>query len=178
MASARTMLVLLLAAASTQTTGCVRRRMTIRSNPVGATVYIDDQQIGTTPVSTPYTYYGTRKIQLVKDGYETLTVKQKFKPPWYQIPPLDFFSENLVPYEFRDERIVDFEMTTQPVVPTQELLGRANQLRQATAAGYTVPVPPSDGATDTVEPNSALSVPPARGSRNPFYPPAFDPNSP
>ena len=25
------------------TTGCVRRRMTIRSNPPGATVYVDDQ---------------------------------------------------------------------------------------------------------------------------------------
>lgn len=173
------MLVLLLAAASTHATGCVRRRMTIRSNPVGATVYIDDQQIGTTPVSTPYTYYGTRKIQLVKDGYETLTVKQKFKPPWYQVPPLDFISENLVPYEFRDERIVDFELETQPVVPTQELLGRANQLRESTAAGYAVPVPPADGGQATIEEGSTpLPTERARGSRNPFYPPVFDPNGP
>jgi hypothetical protein len=33
--------------------GCVQRRMTIRSNPPGALVYVDDYQIGTTPVSTP-----------------------------------------------------------------------------------------------------------------------------
>ena len=32
--------------------GCVRRRMTVRSNPPGAVVFVDDQEIGTTPAST------------------------------------------------------------------------------------------------------------------------------
>ena len=40
--------------------GCVQRRMTIRSNPPGALVYVDDYQVGTTPVSTDFGYYGTR----------------------------------------------------------------------------------------------------------------------
>ena len=61
-------------------TGCVRRRLTVRSEPP-ALAYIDDQEIGTTPVSTSYTYYGTRKIRLVRDGYETLTVLERFRPP-------------------------------------------------------------------------------------------------
>ncbi|MEI6037860.1 MAG: PEGA domain-containing protein, partial [Planctomycetota bacterium] len=39
-------------------TGCVQRRMTIRSNPPGALVYVDDYQIGATPVSTDFIYYG------------------------------------------------------------------------------------------------------------------------
>src|SRR5687768_13584388 len=34
--------------------GCVRRRMTVRSNPPGAKVYVDDIEIGTTPVSTNF----------------------------------------------------------------------------------------------------------------------------
>ena len=55
--------------------GCVQRRMTIRSNPPGALVYVDDYQVGTTPVSTDFVYYGTRKIRLIKDGYDTLTVQ-------------------------------------------------------------------------------------------------------
>ena len=70
--------------------GCVQRRMTIRSNPPGALVYVDNHEIGVTPVSTSFLYYGTREIRLVKDGYETLTVLQPMLPPWYQIPPLDF----------------------------------------------------------------------------------------
>ena len=71
-------------------TGCVQRRMTVRSNPPGALVYVDDYQVGTTPVSTDFIYYGTRKVRLVKDGYETLTVRQPFPLPWYQVFPLDF----------------------------------------------------------------------------------------
>jgi hypothetical protein len=45
---ARSIPMLLLAVAAT---GCVQRRMTIRSDPPGALVYVDDYQIGTTPVS-------------------------------------------------------------------------------------------------------------------------------
>ena len=79
--------------------------MTIRSNPPGALVYVDDYQLGTTPVSHDFIYYGTRKIRLVKDGYETLTVRQPFPIPWYEIFPLDFVTENLIPWEVRDERV-------------------------------------------------------------------------
>ena len=100
----------LLAASLLPTAGCVQRRMTIRSNPPGALVYVDDYQIGTTPVSTDFIYYGTRKIRLVKDGYETLTVRQPFPIPWYEIFPLDFVTENLWPWEIRDERVVDLAM--------------------------------------------------------------------
>lgn len=59
---------LLAGAAVAAAGGCVQRRMTVRSNPPGALVYVDDYQIGTTPVSTDFIYYGTRKIRLVKDG--------------------------------------------------------------------------------------------------------------
>ncbi|HIN94374.1 MAG TPA: PEGA domain-containing protein, partial [Planctomycetes bacterium] len=74
----------------------VRRRLTITSNPPGAVVFVDDREIGITPVSTPFTYYGTRKIQLVMEGFETLTVKRTFSPPWYQWPVVDFISENMI----------------------------------------------------------------------------------
>ena len=109
--------------------GCVQRRMMIRSNPPGALVYVDDYEIGTTPVSHNFTYYGTRKIRLVKDGYETLTLMQPIPTPWYEIPPLDFCLENLVPGELRDHRTLDYQLRPQMVVPPDELLGRAEALR-------------------------------------------------
>jgi len=111
--------------------GCVERRMTIRSNPPGAQVYVDDYEIGTTPVSTGYIYYGTRKIRLVKDGYETLTVYQPMPPPWYDWPGIDFFSENLWPHKIRDERALEYQMSPMVTVPTDELRARAEQLRSA-----------------------------------------------
>ncbi len=122
-------------------TGCVRRRMTIRSNPPGAMVYVDDQQIGLTPVSTEFTYYGTRKLRLVKDQFETMTTYHTFAAPWYQIPPLDFVSENLWGREIRDEREVMVNLQPQRVVPSGELLSRANGLRNASQSGFSVPMP-------------------------------------
>lgn len=121
--------------------GCVRRRMTIRSNPSGALAFVDDQEIGVTPVSIPFTYYGTRKVQLFRDGYETLTVKQPFPAPWYEIPPLDFFFENLWPFEKRDERIVDFDLPPEQVVPNEKVIERAEMLRSTTQAGAITPLP-------------------------------------
>lgn len=121
--------------------GCVRRRMTVRSNPPGAMVYIDDQQIGTTPVSTDFVYYGTRKMKLVKDQFETLSTYHTVAPPWYQIPPFDFITENLMGREIRDERVVNFNMVPQRVVPTQELLSRADNLRNSSQMGFAVPLP-------------------------------------
>ncbi|HQU41299.1 MAG TPA: PEGA domain-containing protein [Pirellulales bacterium] len=127
--------------------GCVQRRITIRSNPPGALVYVDKYEIGKTPCSVEYIYYGTREIKLVKDGFETLTVLQWIPPPLYEIPPLDFVSENIVPYELRDERTFEYQLVPTRVVPTNQLLGRAENLRQATrlenlAAGPPPPPPP------------------------------------
>lgn len=117
----------------------VRRRLTVRSNPPGALVYIDDQQIGATPASTSFIYYGTRKIQLIKDGYKTITVQQTFSPPWYQVPPLDFFSENFYSGELRDERVLDFELELETIPPTHELRERAESLRSSARAGMIAP---------------------------------------
>lgn len=141
--------------------GCVRRRMTIRSNPPGALVYVDNHEIGMTPVSSNFTYYGTREIQLIKDGYETVKVKQRFPIPWYEIPPLDFFAENLWPHEIRDERVVDFNLVPQQIVPNEVLLQRAEGLRDNVRRGTLTPLwtPPETGLQPTVVPPAAETVP-------------------
>lgn len=128
--------------------------MTIRSNPPGAMVYIDDYQIGTTPVSTGYTYYGTRKIRLVKDGYETLTVYQPMPTPWYEFCGIDFFSENIWPGKIRDERSFNYQMTPLVAVPTDQLVSRAEQLRAASRTASAADAPPV-----VVSPQIALPVP-------------------
>ena len=122
--------------------GCVRRRMTIRSNPPGAVVYVDERRIGVTPVSTSFTYYGTRNVQLVKDGYETVSEQHRFTTPWYQYPVFDFFAENLWPYETRDERILDFEMPPQQSLPPTQVMQRADQLRNEAQRGLVTPLVP------------------------------------
>jgi hypothetical protein len=146
----------LVAAAVLFAPGCVQRRMTIRSSPPGALVYVDDYQIGTTPVSTDFIYYGTRKIRLVKDGYETLTVRQPFPMPWYQIFPLDFVTENLWPAEIRDERVVDLAMTPAAATPPESVIARAEQVRLAAGS---LPAPPPPTVAPLPVPAAPLPAP-------------------
>lgn len=136
------LLALLLLASLAFATGCVRRRLTIRSDPPGAVVYVDRQPIGTTPVSTSFTYYGVRTIEVVKDRYQTQTLKRRFFPAWYEIPPLDFISENLWPHELRDERVVEVQMVPQEVVNPDQLRSRAEALRASSRQGQIVPLAP------------------------------------
>src|SRR5580704_15408296 len=82
--------------------GCVERRMIVRTNPPGALLYVDDYEVGITPCATSFIYYGTRKIRLVKDGYETLVINQPIPAPWYEYFPADFVAENVVPGHIRD----------------------------------------------------------------------------
>ena len=42
--------------------GCVERRYTIRTDPPGALVIVNGEEIGPTPVSRSFIYYGDRKI--------------------------------------------------------------------------------------------------------------------
>src|SRR5829696_3105479 len=132
--------VVLVATASPPADAVVRRRLNVNSNPQGALVYVDNQQIGTTPCSVDFTYYGTREIRLIKPGFETLTMNQPIPAPWYQYTPIDFVSENLVTMKIRDNRTVNYNLAPQLVVPAQELIDRANQLRQDTLQYGVVPV--------------------------------------
>src|SRR6476619_8625211 len=118
----------------------VRRRLNVNSNPPGALVYVDNQQIGTTPCSVDFIYYGTREIRLIKPGFETLTINQPIPTPWYEYIPLDFVSENLIAMKIRDNRTLTYNLSPQLMVPTPELINRADQLRQETLQIPGVPV--------------------------------------
>src|SRR5690554_5140327 len=117
------------------TSGCVRRRLAVRTSPPGAVVSVDNQVIGTSPAASSFTYYGTREIRIEKDGYRTETIRRRINPPWYQYPGLDFITETLVPWEIRDERIIDVELVPQTLEPTEDVLMRADQLRGQSRSG-------------------------------------------
>ncbi len=122
-------------------TGCVQRRLIVRSQPEGALVTIDNQSVGRTPVPVPYTYAGTREIQLEKDGFKTIKVRERIRPKWYDTFPLSFFSNNLALREIRDERVLDFQMEPRTQVQENQLLDRANDLRTNVERGtVTAPI--------------------------------------
>ncbi len=90
--------------------GCVSRRLTVVSDPPGALVEIDGKRLGVTPVSMDFTYYGTRNITLSKPGYQTLTVQQPQRTPWYQVFPFDFFSENFAFTHITDRNVFSYRL--------------------------------------------------------------------
>jgi hypothetical protein len=109
--------------------GCVERRYTIRSDPPGATVIVNGEEIGPTPASKSFVYYGQREITLILDGYATKTVIQPIKAPWWDNYFTEFFSENIVPVSLRDEREFKFQLTPAVSPPQGELRDRAESLR-------------------------------------------------
>jgi hypothetical protein len=173
------LLVMAVVVAIASSTGCVRKRMTIRTNPAGAMVYIDKQPIGLTPVSTSFTYYGTRNIEIVRDGYRTERFLRKISPPWYAIPPLDFFSESLWPFEKRDERVIDVQLTPELIVPNDALIASAEQLRLQASQGVAVSPPPTLVPTQPImiQPGAANAVPGSFGTFN-ANPPILGPVGP
>ena len=129
MIHSRNQLLIVLAFVPMLCCGCVQRRMIIRSIPEGAFVMVDGQSVGSTPLSVPYTYYGTRDIKLERDGYKTINVQQRFDPQWYQTFPVSLISENFAGREIRDERVLDFTMEPKSQIQEDHLLNRANDLR-------------------------------------------------
>jgi len=108
--------------------GCVERKLTITSEPSGALVYLSSVECGRTPVSIPFTWYGDYDVILRKDGYQGLHTHFKLTAPWYEIPPLDLFSE-LAPWKYRVDKSAHFELIQASEPVNADLLRRAEQLR-------------------------------------------------
>ena len=62
--------------------------------------------------------------------------------PWYEIFPLDFVTENLWPWEIRDERVVDLAMVPAGTIPAETVVSRAELARRSAGSGPPVPVAP------------------------------------
>lgn len=73
--------------------GCVERTISITSEPPGAIVWLNDVEIGRTPVETDFTFYGTYDVRLRLEGYEPLLTSRKANAPIYDWPGLDLVAE-------------------------------------------------------------------------------------
>ncbi|MCA9231236.1 MAG: hypothetical protein KDA57_11325, partial [Planctomycetales bacterium] len=89
------------------------------------------------------------------------TVNQPIPAPWYEIPPLDFVSENVVSRKIQDYRTVSFNMVPQVIIPTEQLIGRGEQLRQSTMQGAVLPASTTSipGVTTPVLPANPAGAP-------------------
>ena len=89
-------------------TGCVRRSMSIQTDPPGALVYLNGEEAGRTPLQRDFLWYGTYDVVIRKEGAETLRTRQRVIAPWWQWPPFDLFAE-LFPLD--DKRSYQYTLT-------------------------------------------------------------------
>jgi hypothetical protein len=110
--------------------GRIEREISITSNPPGALVWANDQEIGRTPMTRDFLWYGTYDVVLRKDGYEALHTRTKVIAPWWQWPPIDLAVE-ILPWQWKDQRKFTYTLkpaSTQPADP-EIMLNRAEQMR-------------------------------------------------
>ena len=109
------------------TVGCIQRTVTITSDPPGSLVYLNDEEIGRTPVTVPFTFYGVYDVRLEHDEFHPLWTSQKADAPWWEAPGPDLVAELFGP---KGELNWYFEMEPlPPVVSEDALVDRAGQLR-------------------------------------------------
>ena len=107
-------------------TGCITRVVTVRSNPSGTLVYLNGEEVGRTPVTREFQWYGTYDVILRKDGYQTIKTSAAVSAPWWQFIPLDFLTD-LLPVT--DERIISYDLEIQPPANPAKILTNGEEMR-------------------------------------------------
>ncbi|MFQ5411848.1 MAG: PEGA domain-containing protein [Phycisphaerae bacterium] len=108
--------------------------MSINTEPEGASVFLNDQEVGKSPVRVPFTWYGDYDIVIRKPGHKTIRTNHRIRTPWYQLPLIDIVAECLVPFTIHDDRVLEtFVLEAFEAPEKQALLGRAEEMRSQTA---------------------------------------------
>jgi hypothetical protein len=109
--------------------GCVERQLTINTEPQGAMIILNDEEIGVSPVTVSFEWYGDYNVRISKEGFETLKTHRELKAPWYDCFPFDFFTL-LNPERTVDEYEWTFELEPKKDVSREELLESAEELKE------------------------------------------------
>ena len=107
--------------------GCVERTIRITSDPAGALVYLNDEEVGRTPVAVAFLFYGTYDVRLEHEGYKPLWTAQETDTPWWEAPGPDLIAEAIP--GLKTEQHWHFVLDLMPYVEEEALIDRAKQLR-------------------------------------------------
>ena len=89
-------------------TGCVQRILQVESEPPGASVHINGEAAGKTPLEHPFDFYGEFEIVLRLDDYRSKRIIHEASAPWHAYFPVDLVVEFLLPiFPIRDVHRVE-----------------------------------------------------------------------
>ena len=163
---------------SVASTGCVRRVIDITSDPSGATVWLNDREIGRTPCSAEITYYGTYDVRMQHPGYEPISGSAEAKAPLFDVVGIDLISE-MLPARLVSRTDWHFTMTPTEQDPPS-LLARAHELRSKTEAlgAEAAPPPSAEKPGEQPAPDAAPATPAADPKEAAPTPPPSDTPAP
>ena len=110
--------------------GCVERLITVNTQPTGAIVWLNGEEIGSAPVTTEFTWYGQYEVTIRKDGFQTIKTARKAPTPFYEWPPLDLIAECFLPLKLTDHHRWNFELAPQAPADPNQLIERAKSFRK------------------------------------------------
>jgi len=116
--------------------GCeVQRSLTVQSNPPGALVFLNDQEIGRTPVTRNFKWYGTYDVEVRAEGYETLRTKAKVWAPWWQVPPIDLVAVFIPDLEDHHDLAFTLQQPSPRLLDPNRMMLRGEQLKSQLESG-------------------------------------------
>jgi len=110
--------------------GCVERQLTIKTEPQGALVTLNDEEIGTSPVTVSFNWYGDYNVRISKSGYQTLKTHRRLKGPWYDKFPFDLFAQLIIPKRIVDSYEWTFTLAPKQYPTREELIQDAEELKK------------------------------------------------
>jgi hypothetical protein len=113
---------------------CVSRKIRVTSEPPGATVWLNDVEIGQTPAEADFFFYGRYDIRLELEGHEPLWTNRRADSPVHEWPGIDLVAEAL---PLRFDNTVEWHFVLEPALESAaepeslraDLIHRANELR-------------------------------------------------
>ena len=112
--------------------GCVERRLTIITEPREAVVWLNDEEVGMTPVTVNFNWYGDYSVRIEKSGYEILNTHRMLDRPTHDKFPFDFFAEVVWPKKIVDEYTWEFELEPYRQTSPDELIQAAQKMQKKT----------------------------------------------
>jgi hypothetical protein len=149
-------------------TGCRTRTLEITSDPPGALVWLNDEQVGRTPLETDFVHYGTYDVRLRLDGYIPLSTHRSASVPLADQPGIDFFTQ-----AFPGRAVTSWHFKLEPLPELTDRKGaedaayaRAKQVREKATGVKATPAQPA-GSGDAGTPTTVTPSPTSPSTTEP-----------
>ncbi len=145
---AGTLLLAGLLAMSAAAGGCMRRSVEITSEPAGALVWVNDEEVGRTPTAFDFKWYGHYDVRLVLEGHQPLLTSAQAVAPLHEYPGPDLIA-SAIPNHTRLKW--HFVLTPEP---TDRAALEAAVMERARAARAASQPPADDKPAETAPANT------------------------